>query len=335
MEALLPSDFSFKDPIEDRSVPLLSHNGHFRFGYNGKYFTRRSSESDVWQVGYGLPAVPAMSFYEACLYTARCVNADADRAVGILFSGGIDSEAVVRSFMDAGLPFRAFILRFANGYNLHDIEYAETFCRQQGINPCFLDLDVIDFFKSGMGDEYAELSDSVSPQFLVTMWAIDQIDEYSVIGNGDSDIVRRDSWSKIYKAHQYKIAPLDDKEETTGWDIWEKEKVASWYRHLLFRNRSGCAGFFQYTPEIISAAVNDPLMLNAYADSSSGIYSKGQLKQAFYQNHFPHKSRRKFDGFEKLRDLDAEQRNRYSKARPGANCVFRTDVSTFLSGSEQ
>src|SRR4051794_32718324 len=111
---------------------LLSKNNHFEFGYNGEPFNFRTSPEDQWFARYGKCERKTESFRKECLQTARDISAVADGKVSVLFSGGVDSEAALRSFVRADQPVQAAILKFKNGLNEHDISYAVTACEELG-----------------------------------------------------------------------------------------------------------------------------------------------------------------------------------------------------------
>lgn len=168
----------------------LTHNNHFRFGYDDAWFNRRQSRADRWHVAYGPCERTPGTWREECLATAQRIRDNTDLPIWLLFSGGIDSEVAAHSFRLSGIPFKVAIIRFEGGLNLHDISYAMAFCDRYDVPHSFLDLDIVEFF-GGPAFEYAALTHCVTPQFLVPMWAADQLDGYPIIGGGECLLVKR------------------------------------------------------------------------------------------------------------------------------------------------
>ena len=129
-----------------------THRNHFQFGYNGRPFVNRSGPSDEFTVAYGTCSRRPGDFRAECLRAARLVRDSTELPIDVLFSGGIDSEVVVRSFVAAGVAIRIVILRFAGGLNAHDIRYAVDYCEQAGLAYSFVDLDLLDFWENGLLD---------------------------------------------------------------------------------------------------------------------------------------------------------------------------------------
>jgi hypothetical protein len=86
--------------------------------------------------------------------------------------------------------------------------------------------------------------------------------------------------------------------------MFEKERIASWYRHLMVRGRPGCAGFFQYNPENMLAFLLDPMVAdlcgNRYPDETSTM----KMKSVIYRKYFLLEPRKKYHGFESILHLD-------------------------------
>ena len=74
------------------------------------------------------------------------------KTVEVLYSGGMDSECVLRSCLLQKIPVRALTARWmVKGYpvNTHDLYYAEKFCRENDVEHKIVDLDVEKFFENG------------------------------------------------------------------------------------------------------------------------------------------------------------------------------------------
>ena len=100
-----------KQAAESRTLQL-THRNHFKFGYNQHWFADRRTPDDNWCVAYGRCQRSIKDWRSECIATARLIRDDNDHDLWVLFSGGIDSEVVLQSFLFAGIRVRAAITCF-------------------------------------------------------------------------------------------------------------------------------------------------------------------------------------------------------------------------------
>lgn len=210
-------------------IPILTKDNHFKFGYDYGWYRSRSHATERFTVAFDPTSRIVQDWQSECIATAGTIKDIAVAPIELLFSGGINSEIAARSFIAAGIPFIAHILRFSDGLNAHDIVHATRFCDAHGVAYKMHDLDILRFFEAELYD-YAAVSQCISPQFCALMWLIDQLDGYIVVGAKQCDLVRRPS------GH---------------WALRESEAANAWYRYFLAVDRSGVPGFHQYTPELM------------------------------------------------------------------------------------
>ena len=327
------------DPSQTR-IPLLSDRQHFVFGYKStagdeRPFGFRRSPQDTWFVRYGRCQRPPGSFREECLRTARRIAElnqiplstplahrgalqGSGKDLHVMFSGGADSEVALRSFREAGIPVRAAILRFNNDLNLHDIAWAVNTCESLEVPYDFYDLDLLKFWQQD-AIAYAEATTCLSPQLLPTMWLADQIPGYCIMGSGENYIVKR-------RPH----IPESDDYHLSLWDLYEKEKIASWYRHFIVRGRDACPGFFQFTPEIMLAWLFDPQAQALWKDQCFRRLDSMSSKLAIYQTHFGIQARPKYTGYERVAEAESRLREELARRLPPAHQIFKTPVPTLI-----
>lgn len=287
------------------TIPYLSHGNHFRFGYNGQAFTLRQKSQDKWWVNYGTCTRWPENFRQECLEAARLIRASTDQQIWVLFSGGVDSEVALRSFVESGIDVNAAILRFNGGINEHDISYAFETCKQLNVKSRVFELDLHRFWQNDY-QPYAARTRCVSPQLLTTMYLADQVPGYPVIGSGECLLVH----------------------ENGQWDLWEKEKIASWYRHFLILERAACPGFFQYTPELMLSYLIDPMVVKFIDEIKQG--STADIKLAMYQQHFNLASRPKYTGFENVQPEDYVLRQKLKSQYHDSDAVIKTSYNILI-----
>ena len=307
-------------------VPLMTLNNHFQFGYNGQPFNFRERTEDRFWVKYGRCERQPLSFHQECLEAARRIAENTKEPIWVLFSGGVDSEVTLQSFVQAKIPVQVAILRFKNDLNIHDISYAVIACHQLNVPYRIFDLDLLSFWQNE-AFTYAKRVGCSRPRLLSTMWLMDQIEGYPVIGGGECHLIKELPSDYVSGGSPY---------PTTDWHMSEKEYVASWYRHLILTQRDGCAGFFQYTPEIILSYLLEDDIVDLTSNRKEGKLSTKSSKLPIYQKYFSVQSRPKFTGFERAAEPEKVIRQRLLEICPEGEGVVKTpykDLVNLLSPS--
>lgn len=250
---------------------------HFKFGYKESgWYRNRTLSNETFVCEYGR-AERTMDFRNANIYAAKYIANIATDDISLMFSGGSDSEIAARAFIDAGVPFRAAVMRFGNHLNEHDITYAIKFCQKNNIKIDFYDLDIENFIRTS---EYENIVKSyhASTERAASIWLAKQIPNFAVVGQGEPVI------TKIFGE----------------WVFQEKEYIVCWNKYWIYNNISGIPGFHQFSPEQILSCLNDT-MTQDLVNSSVDIWSNENIKHDFYKKHYPEfEPRLKYTGHEKL-----------------------------------
>lgn len=292
------------------SMYNYTHKQHFKFGYNNEWFNHRNDEHDRWHVDYGTIEREPLDFKAESYRVAQLIENESMRLglpIDLMYSGGTESEMMVRSFVEQGIPAHVHIMRFKDGLNQHDIQDAEAYCEDHGIKPIYHDLDLLHFWREDCW-EYAERTKCISPQLLSTMWLMDQLDGLPVMGSAECYI----SYEDLNKYQYYDptvrqvMRKRIDEYPVKPWYMHEREKIAAWYRHPMSQDRPAVPGYFQYTPEIMLAFLEDPFTQELADCKHRGKLSNSSTKLQVYEKYFPNlRQRKKTTGFEKVMKYDA------------------------------
>ncbi len=222
----------------------------------------------------------------------------------LCLSGGIDSEAMLISFLSAEVPFHPIIMRFNDNLNFFDIQTIISFCNRNRINYEIFDLNVLDFFESGKYLRYGEIYQCQSPQLAVHLHLCDYIKGCPVF-----------SWQAPVVFYSYNI-----KKKAVRYSMGLPNQLESVYmRYFVKNNKFGVPFFLLYTPELLKAFLSLPFLQKRIllVQKSQEVISSYQIKCETYQQAGFHVKPRenKFTGFEELRRyydlLDGES---YGKA---------------------
>lgn len=99
-----------------------------------RYFNRQSD----FEIKFIPSIAQEMSFLDARIYTAKKIY-ETNKNIFVGISGGMDSEAVAKSFVLANVPFTPIIARYPD--NSEEVEMAVEVCKEFDIQPKFLVFD--------------------------------------------------------------------------------------------------------------------------------------------------------------------------------------------------
>lgn len=91
-------------------------------------------------------------------------------------SGGLDSQAMLFSFLESGVPFKVAVLEYANRLNEHDIGHGLSLLADLGVSYTKIPLNIEKFYESGDFLKYAQSANTNSPQFAAHIWFAEQIE---------------------------------------------------------------------------------------------------------------------------------------------------------------
>jgi len=311
----------------------LSFENHFKFGYNHQPFTFRQTVEDNWYASYGTVTQANLDFKAACIDVAKKIRYSTKSPLYLFYSGGVDSEIMILAFLEAKINFNTVVLKFSNGYNDHDLFYALNFCKKYHIDPIIINIDIEDLFDSKGYEKYFPIY-CLSPIMHTTIVGMEKVDGYPVLGSGDLFIGRNlspDDIKKYALPWEQKWLLYDGQYENYdgNWYHRESERTAGWYRYLQWRNREGCAGFFQYTPEIALSFLTDDL-LKDYIKKNK-IVSILSKKLEIYKRYFDIEERPKYHGHEKIMNKVEIVKKELFSRWPSANGSHKTLLQSFVT----
>jgi hypothetical protein len=306
-------------------------NNHFKFGYNKNWFVDRVNKDDKWSVEYGQCKRPIKDWREECKMAASIIyDKRQGLPIDILFSGGIDSEIMLRSFLEIKVPFNVHFVDYM-GYNIYDRKWAIKICNSLNLKLNIHSLDIEKFWQSEECLRIAEISKCISPQLISQQWLMNKVDGLPILGSGECYTARTDiAIQKKLRYNRKNTTQLDYFNE--DWVLVEREKIACWYRCLMLNNRPGIAGFFQYTPEIMLSFLDEPFSSELYGNKIKGKLSNSTSKYKIYVKYWPEiKKRIKKTGFEYLRDEDFILRTKLMNLHGDYHYEYWSEVKSLIN----
>jgi len=260
-------------------------DNHFVYGYgDGVFNPEDKKQTPTLLCKYSKASHIPTSFREECNTTALQLADQAkslNRLPMILLSGGLDSEVVAKTFIDANIDFQPVTFRFTNELNIHEINYVEKFCKRHNLKPRYLDIDIVSWLDTAEAKNKFDESFCNYTEMLPHMKLMDMIwDEWQgipILGNGDFFTVR-------YVNPVWRM-----RDRSTNQYIWkyvEYEYILAWFRYAVAKNMLGGLGFFQHNAEITLAMALEPEMVHICNDLDPFKMSSRSTKYAIYRKYW-------------------------------------------------
>jgi len=211
-----------------------SENNWYKWWYGDVLFGRQTGGLQ-WNTSYKCNNVRRVgSFKEEMLTAARSTM---DHYSGlkpcVYFSGGLDSELVLRSYIDIGADPIVNIFRFEDYINEYDVSYAIVICETLGVKYNVIDFNVKKFFEND-AESISDIAQIDRPRGLPQLRFLDYTEGFAVLGIGDP------RWTRSVK-------------DNTPWILLDQEHDTGWDKYILHKGMPAIAQWFKWTPELVLA----------------------------------------------------------------------------------
>lgn len=235
-----------------------------------------------FSVSYGRVQRKVLDFRSECVEQCRYIGNIASKPIAVLYSGGLDSEVICRSFTDAGIPFTALIYEDINSLNTHETMYAIEEAKKRQWSYRVIKFDLFRW----LGEDVTPLAEELKisePElciYLLRLKSAFELGFYPVDGRGDICL------------------------NAIEGDIVFNECEQS-LKTLLYIRKWGidcCPKFFKFSPEIILSWLEEPMMLRwvRYHEALHLQSTKYYKAMIHINNWHDLRSRKKYTGFENL-----------------------------------
>lgn len=216
---------------------------------------------------------------EAKLAAKKIHAKAAGKKIYLFISGGVDSQAMVQSFVQAAVPFQVVLMVDPNGCNKDDVHFARLFVKKMNLNLLEYTLDFVEFIRSYRYVEMAKKFRFNNPEYGVLLHLMQQFDGYGV-----------------YAGRPISISHAPTGEQVVGLAVDETWSRA---RFLERTGLDGCPEFLIHTPELMQSFLNTEYAKNYPLKTDWNYDSKLKLlKQGGFNIESAPPA--KFTGFENL-----------------------------------
>lgn len=270
-----------------------SENNWYSWQYGeGEHFGRRSNDN-LFKSNFGRMNRPAKSFKEELLLAAQStLDFHPNLKPNIFFSGGVDSEIMLRSYLEIGCKPKVTIMRYENDYNLYDVSYAVTVCSMLNVEYDLIDFNLTKFYEND-AERMSELAQIDRPRALPYCKFIEDADGFPILGASDLTV--------------HRTTPEYVQDEKGNWVILCWEHDIGWSKFARAINKPAVAEWFKWTPGLVLSYMNLNWFSKLVNDEYIGKSGCNSTKIIGYREAYPDLiERRKQTGFEKIDSLVAE-----------------------------
>lgn len=267
-----------------------SENNWYSWSYGDLAKFSRQSGNLPFRTHFDKHANNVGSFKKELLNAARSSVDHSTGKIVVLFSGGVDSEIMLRSFLEIGITPEVVIARYENDYNIYDVSYAVTICSILNVPYTIIDLNLQKFYEND-AERMSELAQIDRPRALPYCKLLEMVDGFPIMGASDMSPWRTN----------------DDYSQQGTWLMRCWEHDIGWSKFLRQINKPGIAEWFKWTPELVASYLNLSWFNKLINDEYYGKLGSNSTKIIGYREAYPDLiERKKQTGFEKITILSTE-----------------------------
>lgn len=279
-----------------------SENNWYYWTYSNEKFDRRTSPQQELRTVFSPINNTVQSFKQELLNNARSTIEHFDgKKFSLLFSGGMDSELVLRSYLELNHSFDVNIFRYENNYNIYDVSHAVVVCEALGVPYKIIDFNLEKYYESD-AEEISELAQIDRPRALPQLKFIDYVDHIPIIGASDC---------RWYREH-------DNYNTRSPWCVQCFEHDIGYSKYIREINRPAVAEWFKWTPGVVLSYTQLNWFKKLVTDQFHGKLGTTSTKYYGYKEVYPELLNRvKKTGFEYVDHLVFEFESHLEKKYNG------------------
>jgi len=271
-----------------------SENNWYHWSYGSLPSFSRQTDSLPFKTTFSKYKGSVSTFKDELCKAAASTIDHANDKITVLFSGGVDSEIMLRAFLDIGYTPKIVIARYENDYNIYDVSYAVTICSMLNVEYKIIDFNLTHFFEND-ADRVSELAEIDRPRALPYCKILELIDEIPVFGRGEPNPIKIDNqW--IQRCHEYDVGRI---------------------KYAQAINKPAFAEWFKWTPGLVISYMN-LIWFNDLIKNKYNAVDSVSTKMIGYREAYPELiDRVKKTGFEKIdtliNEVDTHLFNKYGR----------------------
>lgn len=273
----------------------FTHNNHLTYKVGGRLFGHRLTPYEKFEVNIGAidkEYYKTSNWLNEQYKTAELVRSDYGKEFVVFYSGGTDSEILLRVLKTLGMKARYAFIRFTNDNNLQDYVIAQKVASELDISLDVIDFDPVEFYRSGQAFEFAGTIQCRQMAYLTVYHNILKMGIPAVMGG-----------ELLMRRHT-------NLQGSRWYFCFRENEDGSAMRFSLLHNLPLVNEWFSYTPEMMGYYLEHPtirkLVTERYNYKVSSVSTKNGVLSEYMPSILP---KVKTHGYENLMGFNAETYN--------------------------
>ena len=301
----------------------FTHNNHLTYTIGGRLYGYREYVTEKYVVDIGsidLDYYAKSDWLTEQRRTADIIYKEYGKDFVVMFSGGTDSEIVLRAYKSIGITPRAVFIRFVGDYNKADLEKAIQITNELDIKLEIMNFDIINFYRNGIAREFASELQCSQMAYLSVYYHIAKLGVPAVMGG---EMLLKRAVNKNGSRWFYCFRENEDGSAIRFSKKFNIPLVNEW---------------FSYTPEMMGYYLEHPTIQKLISDKHNGKMASVSTKNSVLYQYMPELMKKiKTHGFEKLLGFNGETYASLSTAfvkrlEPSLDGIYIEDLEKKLFG---
>lgn len=269
--------------------PNLTYGQHLSWALDDQPFASRLSDSQRFTFKLGkLTRKPRGWVYEFKEALTKLVDEHGTK-LDVLFSGGADSEVLVRGLVALGVTPTIHTIQFTDQLNSHETSRVESVSAGLGIKPVY---HVYDMLKALREESYLDLALKLQCSqlaYLTVVQCLMSFDNPAVMG-GEVYV------QKHQRPSPHIVSPQD------WYYVYREDEDGMTYRYTELTGHPLINEVMSYTPELLYCWLTHPAVLNTVQGNTPGKITVLSVKNQVYESELGLKldASTKYHGYERL-----------------------------------
>jgi len=249
---------------------MFYKNEWFSYSYDSVKFGEKKHPTSEFTIELKPTITSVKSYYEELAENAKRIRDMFTGSLDLLFSGGIDSEVILRIYHDLKIPINIYIFKYENNYNHREFNQAIKVCESLNVKYKVIDFNLEKFFENEAHDYWTKVN-CRGGGWLPHMKMTEYLDGIPMIGSGDP----------------YWVRSSRDLENKYPWYFEIDEGAKAWTVYHKTINRPAVTDWYEYSPEMIISHLNLPLIQDLINDRIPGKLSSFSSKAVVHKQIWP------------------------------------------------
>jgi hypothetical protein len=268
-----------------------SENNWYKWKYGNEYFGRQPSTVSPlkFETSYACGFNKSVKSFKEELNDAAASTLDHYPGLRpcVFFSGGVDSELILRSYLNIGANPKVFILRYENDINIYDVSYAITVCNLLNVDYNLIDFNLSKFYFND-SETVSEQAQIDRPRLLPHLKFTECADGLIIVGHSDVRWYRTD----------------DDYSKQGTWLAQDFEHDIGCDKYNILHNRPAIYQWWKWTPGLVMSYTKLNWFQDLINDRYPGKLGINSTKLIGFRELYPSLlDRKKSTGFEHIEPL--------------------------------